>query len=65
MPKQKSNRAAMKRFKLSGSGKAIARRSGLRHGMISKNRSNKRKKGVNVVVAAPDQARVQRMLGQR
>ena len=65
MPKQKTNRAARKRFKLSGTGKAIRRSSGLRHGMISKNRNNKRRKGTNVVVAQPDQARVQRMLGAR
>ena len=65
MPKQKTNRAAAKRFKISGTGKAIRGSSGLRHGMVSKNRKNKRKKVGNAVVAAPDQARVLRMLGQR
>ncbi|HEV2104809.1 MAG TPA: 50S ribosomal protein L35 [Candidatus Eisenbacteria bacterium] len=65
MPKMKTNRAARKRFKISGTGKAIRRASGLRHGMISDNRISKRRKGSNLVVAAADQARVLRMLGQR
>lgn len=65
MPKQKTNRAARKRFKISGTGLAIRGSSGLRHGMVSKNRKNKRKKTGNTVVAKADQARVLRMLGQR
>jgi large subunit ribosomal protein L35 len=65
MPKQKTNRAAAKRFKLSGSGKAKRRKSGLRHGMINKNRVTKRNLGRQVVVADEDQARVLRMLGKR
>jgi large subunit ribosomal protein L35 len=65
MPKQKTNRAARKRFKISGTGKAVRAKSGLRHGMISKNRVNKRKKGGMTLVAQPDQPRVLRMLGQR
>ncbi len=65
MPKMKSNRAARKRFKLTGTGKAVRAKSGKRHGMISKNRANKRKKKGTAVVAAPDQARVLRMLGGR
>ena len=65
MPKMKTNRAARKRFKLSGTGKAIRRSSNLRHGMVADSRGPKRKKGSNVVVAQADQARVQRMLGQR
>ena len=34
MPKQKTNRAAAKRFKISGTGRAIRGHSSLRHGMI-------------------------------
>jgi len=63
MPKMKTNRAARKRFKLSGTGKAIRRSSNLRHGMVSDNRNSKRKKGSNLVVAPADQARVRKMLG--
>ncbi len=65
MPKQKTNRAARKRFKISGTGKAMRRHSDLRHGMISDSRNSKRKKGSSRLVAGADQARVLRMLGQR
>jgi len=65
MPKMKSNRAAGKRFKVSGTGKAMRGRSGLRHGMIGKTRSRKRKLVGMAVVADADQARVLRMLGKR
>jgi large subunit ribosomal protein L35 len=65
MPKQKTNRAARKRFKITGTGKAKRRQANLRHGMVADSRGPKRQKGSSVVVAAPDQARVLRMLGQR
>lgn len=65
MPKQKTNRAARKRFKITGTGKAKRAQSHPRHGMIADNRNSKRKRGGMVVVAAADQARVLRMLGQR
>jgi large subunit ribosomal protein L35 len=65
MPKQKSNRAAAKRFKISGTGKAMRARSGIRHGMIGKRRSRKRSLVGMVMVAGVDQARVLRMLGKR
>ena len=65
MPKQKSNRAAAKRFKISGTGKAIRARSGIRHGMIGKRRTRKRRLTGTVTVAEADQPRVLRMLGKR
>lgn len=65
MPKMKTNRAAAKRFKVSGTGKAMRGHSGLRHGMIGKTRSRKRKLVGMTVVADADQARVLRMLGKR
>ena len=65
MPKQKTNRAAAKRFKISGTGKAVRAQSGIRHGMIGKPRRRKRRLTGTVVVAQPDQARVLRMLGKR
>jgi len=65
MPKMKTNRSAAKRFKISGTGKAMRAHSGLRHGMIGKARDRKRKlRGVEAV-ADVDQARVLRMLGKR
>lgn len=65
MPKMKTNRAAAKRFKVSGTGKAMRGHSGLRHGMIGKTRSRKRKLVGMTPVADADQARVLRMLGKR
>ena len=65
MPKQKTSRSAAKRFKVSGTGKAMRAHSGLRHGMIGKSRGRKRKLVGTTVVAAVDQARVLRMLGRR
>ncbi len=65
MPKQKTNRAAAKRFKLTGSGKAKRARSGVRHGMINKARDRKRRLVGTTMVADVDQPRVLRMLGKR
>jgi len=65
MPKQKTNRAAAKRFKLTGSGKAKRAQSGIRHGMIGKSRDRKRRLGGTVMVADVDQPRVLRLLGKR
>ena len=65
MPKMKTNRAAAKRFKLTGTGKAMRARSGIRHGMIGKPRDRKRNLTGMVLVAEVDQPRVLRMLGKR
>ena len=65
MPKMKTNRAAAKRFKLTGKGLAARAHAGKRHGMIGKGRSRKRRLLGTSLVAKPDQPRVQRMLGQR
>ena len=65
MPKMKTNRAARKRFKITGTGKVVRAHAGKRHGMIGKGRSRKRRLLGTRVVAAVDQARTQRMLGRR
>ena len=65
MPKMKTNRAAAKRFKVTGSGKAVRGHSNLRHGMIGKRRSRKRRLTGTSLVAEVDQPRVLRMLGRR
>ena len=65
MPKMKTNRSAAKRFKLTGTGKAKRGHSNLRHGMIGKSRSRKRRLTGVTLVADVDQARVLRMLGKR
>ena len=65
MPKMKTNRAAAKRFKLTGKGKVMRAQSGIRHGMRRKARDAKRHLGGMVMVADVDQPRTQRMLGKR
>ena len=65
MPKQKTNRAAAKRFKVTGSGKAMRAHASVRHGMIGKRRSRKRRLTGTSLVAEVDQPRVLRMLGKR
>jgi len=64
MPKQKSNRAARKRFKITGTGLVMRAQAGKRHGMIGKKRGRKRRLLGMKPVAAVDQARTRRMLGQ-
>ncbi|MGH7742470.1 MAG: 50S ribosomal protein L35 [Candidatus Eiseniibacteriota bacterium] len=65
MPKMKTKSGAKKRFKITGTGKAMRAHSGLRHGMVGKSRRRKRKLVGFTVVAEVDQARVLRMLGKR
>ena len=65
MPKMKTNRAARKRFKVTGTGKVVRAQAGKRHGMIGKSRGRKRRLLNPVVVASVDQARTARMLGRR
>ena len=65
MPKMKSNRAARKRLKITGTGKVVRGHSGLRHGMIGKTRRRKRKLVGMTEIAAADRGRALRMLGKR
>ena len=65
MPKMKTNRAAAKRFKLTGVGKVKRTKSGLRHGMIGKARGRKRKLSGTVMLHPADEGRLLRMLGKR
>ena len=65
MPKQKTNSAAKKRFKVTGTGKLLRRRAMQSHNLEKK--SPKRKRGFskdNPVVAA-DEREVSRLLGRR
>lgn len=64
MPKMKSNRAAMKRFRVTGSGKIMHRKAWGSHLFKSKTRARQiRLKGNNVVSDA-DHARVERLIGK-
>ena len=62
MPKMKSNRAAMKRFRKTGSGKI--RRNQAYHGHIFTKKTAKRKRNLRKpsLLAAVDMSRVRRMM---
>lgn len=54
MPKMKSNRAAAKRFKATGSGKIKRSKAFTRHMLSSKTRKRKRQLGTATLVNAAD-----------
>jgi large subunit ribosomal protein L35 len=62
MPKQKTKRAAMKRFGFTGSGKIKRRKANLRHILTKKNRKRKNKLGKPSLVSSADFKRVERLL---
>lgn len=62
MPKQKTNRSAAKRFRITANGKILYKKKGLRHILSKKNRKLKqdlRKKGV---LSKAESARVRALL---
>jgi large subunit ribosomal protein L35 len=62
MPKMKSNRGAMKRFKTTGSGKVKRFKAGKSHILTKKNRKRKRSLRTATLISAADQPRVQKMI---
>ncbi len=62
MPKIKTNRAAAKRFKLTGTGKIKRRKSGLRHILTPKGTDRKRALGKGVLVDKADVNNVRKMI---
>lgn len=62
MPKMKTNRSAAKRFRTSGSGKIMRRKSGLRHQLHNKGTRQKRALGQPTEVFEGDKARIQRLI---
>ena len=62
MPKMKSNRAAMKRFKKTGSGKIRRRKAYKSHILTKKSSKRKRNLRKGALVAPEDAPRVGRML---
>ncbi len=62
MPKMKTNRAAAKRFSLTGSGKFRRRRKNLRHILTKKNAKRKRRLGQGTTVDKANEKAVRRML---
>lgn len=63
MPKQRTNRSAAKRFKLTGSGKAKRQKAYATHLLGPKSRKRKRHLRKATLVSPQDQARIKRMLG--
>jgi large subunit ribosomal protein L35 len=62
MPKMKTNRAAAKRFKLTGSGRVRRPKQGGQHGMNGKSRKRRRRLRDNDMVSPALQKRIKAML---
>lgn len=62
MPKMKTNRAAAKRFRVTGSGKIRRSKSGLNHGMQEKSKKRLRRLRANDMVDSAMAKRVKLML---
>jgi large subunit ribosomal protein L35 len=62
MPKMKTNRAAAKRFKLTGSGRVRRSKQGLNHGMQEKSRKRLRRLRKNDMVDKAMAKRVKLLL---
>ena len=62
MPKMKTNSSVKKRFKVTGSGKIMRRKAGLRHILTKKSKDVKKKLGQSAVVFKGDAPRIKRMM---
>jgi large subunit ribosomal protein L35 len=63
MPKMKSNRAAKKRFRVTGTGKIKRKKGYARHILGGKTRARKRHLRKSTLVAGPDERRAKKLLG--
>ena len=64
MPKNKTHSGASKRFKLSGSGKVMRERAGIRHYLEHKPSSTVRAKAGSFEVAPADAKKIKKLLGK-
>jgi large subunit ribosomal protein L35 len=64
VPKQKTNKAASKRFKVTASGKLLRRHAMKSHNLEKKSAKRRRKLRGDYVVDATDAREVRRMLGK-
>jgi len=62
MPKMKTNRAAAKRFKLTGSGRVRRPKGGAQHCLIGKSRKRRRRLRDNDMVAPEWEKRIKLLL---
>jgi large subunit ribosomal protein L35 len=65
MPKQKTNKAARKRFKVTGAGKLLRRHAMKSHNLEKKSAKRKRAFGRDESIAHADRPNVKRLLGRR
>ncbi|HRI65317.1 MAG TPA: 50S ribosomal protein L35 [Polyangium sp.] len=65
MPKMKTNRAAAKRFRVTGSGKIRRSKGGLNHGMQEKSKKRCRRLRKNDMVDSTMEVRVKLLLPYR
>ncbi len=63
MPKMKSHRGVAKRFRLSGTGKVMRRKSSGNHFLIKKSGSQKRRIS-GMAVVGPEAKTIKRLLGR-
>lgn len=64
MPKQKTNRAAKKRFKLTGAGRLLRRHAMTSHKLEKKSAKRRRRLGHDAAVDGSDAREVRRLLGR-
>ena len=62
MPKLKTNKGAAKRFKVTGSGKVLRRKAGMRHILTSKSKSVKRVLGKPALISPTHERSIKRLI---
>ena len=62
MPKIKTNRAAAKRFKVTGSGKVKRSQAGMRHILSTKSPKRKRQLRAGAIASKSDEKKLRRLL---
>jgi large subunit ribosomal protein L35 len=64
MPKQKTHSGSKKRFKLTGSGKLMKQRAGMRHNLEVKSSKRKRSLNQDQVLSPADSKVIKKLLGK-
>ena len=64
MPKNKTHSGAKKRFRVTGSGKIMRERTGVRHLNEHKTSTRKRRRGSDAVVDSADLPKIKKLLGR-
>ena len=64
MPKQKTHSGAKKRFKITGTGKVMKQKAGMRHNFEGKPSRVTRRLSMDSTLAAPDAKAIKKLLGK-